>query len=154
MKYVSGVKFRCVLTIISEKGRYAAIRLLRTKDEAEKGLLDMIAWLERATEMKVKRVHSDNGSEFQSEAVKHATISYNITPAERNNRLTPHEILFGWKPDVRKIRVFGCESYECLPKKKRTDKFANFCQTKMECTYGTACKAEIPLFHSMLSSVQ
>ena len=41
-------------------------------------------------------------------ALKHATLIHNILPNRKHdNRQSPHEAMFGNKPDVGQIRVWG-----------------------------------------------
>ena len=83
--------------MIAQKGGYATISLLKSKDEIKKYLLKIIALFEQIAEAKLKRVHSDNGTElksmnsyFKEKGIMH-TMSIKYTPesngfVERFNR--------------------------------------------------------------------
>jgi transposase InsO family protein len=55
-----------------------------------------------------------------SEAIGAAAYVINRSPtnALKGNK-TPAELWYGEKPDVRKLRVFGCDAYRFIPKEKR-----------------------------------
>ena len=56
---------------------------------------------------------------FWREAVKTAIYIYNRSPHKALNKQTPYEIWFGTKPDLSKLRVFGCTAYALIPENKR-----------------------------------
>ena len=134
------------------------------------------AWLERATEKLVKRVHSDQAQEYKAlggylrdqgieqsfstaytpqsnglaerynrtlldkvrsmltdsgldmkfwgEATIYATHLCNVTATKVNGGQTPYEVLFGKKPNVSKLRIFGCAAYMHMTKERRPWKLA------------------------------
>src|SRR5579872_5680303 len=54
--------------------------------------------------------HAKLPTEFWAEAVSHAATLANITPREGQAK-TPQELMWGRKPNVQNMRVFGCESF-------------------------------------------
>lgn len=60
-----------------------------------------------------------------AEAVRHACITFNRMPTRKDMSTTPHEAWHKQKPDVSRLRVFGCEAYGLvLPEKRRGKKLA------------------------------
>ncbi|CAB0012236.1 unnamed protein product, partial [Nesidiocoris tenuis] len=58
------------------------------------------------------------------EAVKAAIYLLNRTPSSAlPSGVTPSELWYGFKPDLSKIRLFGCEAYAHIPKEDRHGKF-------------------------------
>jgi len=56
------------------------------------------------------------------EALLHANHVRNLSPMTGLS-CTPFEKMFGRKPDLSYLRIFGCECYVFLPKHKREGKF-------------------------------
>ena len=56
---------------------------------------------------------------FWREAIKMVIFVHNITPTKALDKQTPYAIWFGHKPDLSKMRVFGCAAYAILPEKHR-----------------------------------
>jgi hypothetical protein len=56
-------------------------------------------------------------------AVKYANYIRNRSPYAATGK-TPFEGMFGKKPDLSNIRVFGCETYVVLPKQQRDSKWS------------------------------
>ena len=60
------------------------------------------------------------GQEFWAEAVETACYLVNRSPSSMLEDNTPHEVWTGKKPSLSHLRVFGCDAYVHVPKKKRT----------------------------------
>lgn len=56
---------------------------------------------------------------FWGEALQFATRIINCTPTSKNPDMTPWEAWHGSKPDLSRLRVFGCRAYVWVNKKKR-----------------------------------
>ena len=56
---------------------------------------------------------------FWAEAATTAVELRNVTGSRQRGGMTPHELLTGRKPDVRNLRVFGCEAWIHVPKQQR-----------------------------------
>lgn len=56
---------------------------------------------------------------FWGEAALHAAYLSNITGSSVLKDKTPHELLFNHKPDLSKLRVFGCAAYVHQTKERR-----------------------------------
>lgn len=56
---------------------------------------------------------------FWGEAVLHAAYLTNVTGGKANDGRTPYEMVHGEKPDVTKLRIFGCAAYVHEPKERR-----------------------------------
>ncbi|GLI60516.1 hypothetical protein VaNZ11_002522 [Volvox africanus] len=76
--------------------------------------------LNRTLEECVRTMLADSGlpQEMWSEAVITANTLRNVSPTKGSN-LTPWERFIGEKPDVSKLRVFGCPAYVMIPKQQR-----------------------------------
>jgi len=73
--------------------------------------------LERAKSMLIE---SKAPKELWGEAVLAATYLTNRTPTETVPNKTPYEAWYGHKPDLSKLKVFGCYAYALVPREKRT----------------------------------
>ena len=51
-----------------------------------------------------------------------ANFLRNVSPTTRNGSKTPHEKFWNLKPDLLKLRVFGCEAFAQVPKEEREEK--------------------------------
>ena len=60
------------------------------------------------------------GQEFWVEAVETACSLVNRSPSSALEDKTPHEVWTGKKPSLSHLRVFGCDAYVHVPKKKMT----------------------------------
>ena len=59
-------------------------------------------------------------------AFSHANYIYNMTPHPHlNNTKCPFEFAAGIKPDVSKLRLFGCIAYAFIDPSRRAGKFAH-----------------------------
>ncbi|KAF7773627.1 hypothetical protein Agabi119p4_5794 [Agaricus bisporus var. burnettii] len=58
-------------------------------------------------------------------SMTYAVYIYNRTPMQRVKWKTPYELFYGTKPDLSKIRVFGCGAYVYLPKEIRKNKLSS-----------------------------
>jgi hypothetical protein len=99
MQVESLIRKRYFVTFIDEKSRFVDLYLLRQKCEVCKKFLEFVTLVENQTDKTVKRVHSDNGTEYTSEEFEELcaakgivhTTSEPYTPehnpiAERMNR--------------------------------------------------------------------
>ena len=66
---------------------------------------------------------SDLPTEYWGEAMLSANHVRNLSPTS-NSDLTPHELMYGVKPDASHLRVFGCKCKVLTPKTLRTGKFS------------------------------
>jgi hypothetical protein len=56
--------------------------------------------------------------------VEHATHVYNRTPLRCHNWQTPYKLLYGEKPSIDHLRIFGCGAYVFIPAKIQANKLA------------------------------
>lgn len=56
---------------------------------------------------------------FWGEAAVHDSNLHNVTRGKSNDSKTPYEIMYNKKPDVSKLRIFGCAAYIHEPKERR-----------------------------------
>ena len=63
--------------------------------------------------------HSHLPNEFWAEAVNTSVYLRNRSPTTSVKDMTPYECLYGRKPDVANLRVFGCVSYVHIPENQR-----------------------------------
>ncbi|KYQ55699.1 Copia protein [Trachymyrmex zeteki] len=68
-------------------------------------------------------LHSKLNKNFWSEAVLSAVYIINRSPTAALKNLVPAELWFGKKPDVRKLKVFGCVAHLHIPKELNPRKF-------------------------------
>ena len=64
--------------------------------------------------------HSKMPMEFWAEAVNTAVYLRNRSPTTSLKGVTPFECLFGQKPDVSNLKVFGCLAFAHIPKNQRS----------------------------------
>ncbi|KAG9081109.1 hypothetical protein FRC06_005815 [Ceratobasidium sp. 370] len=64
-------------------------------------------------------------------AIHHAAYLWNVTPKRFLDGRTPDEVFTGKKPDVSRLRTFGCKAWARVPDEKRTKLEAR----SIECTY-------------------
>ena len=57
-------------------------------------------------------------------SVEHAVHCYNRTPVKCLNWRTPFQAITGKKPDISKMRVFGCGAYVYIPPTRRQNKLS------------------------------
>ena len=57
-------------------------------------------------------------------SVEHTVHMYNRTPQRRLNWQTPYELLYGERPSIDHLRVFGCGAYVFIPAETRANKLA------------------------------
>jgi len=57
-------------------------------------------------------------------SVEHAVHVYNRTPLRRLNWQTPFQLLWGERPTIDHLRVFGCGAYVFIPAETRANKLA------------------------------
>ena len=76
---------------------------------------------EKAESMRLQACIPQSWWEF---SIEHATHVYNRTPMRRLNWQTPYTLLYGERPSVEHLRVFGCGAYVFLPVEVRANKLA------------------------------
>ena len=64
--------------------------------------------------------HAGMPKEFWAEAIHIATYVHNRSPTSSLKDVTPFERLFGQKPDVSNLRVFGCIAFKHIPDAERS----------------------------------
>jgi transposase InsO family protein len=57
-------------------------------------------------------------------AIEHTVYCYNRTPIKHIKWRTPFEVIHRQKPDISKLRVFGCGAYVYLPPSVRKNKLS------------------------------
>ena len=57
-----------------------------------------------------------------AEAIRHVCITFNRLPTRKVTKTTPYEQWFKQKPDVSRLRVFGCEAYGLVLPEQRKGK--------------------------------
>ena len=62
--------------------------------------------------------------QFWGEAAIHAAFLTNVTVSSTTQGTTPYELVFKRKPDLTKIRVFGCAAFVHVPKENRSMKLS------------------------------
>ena len=77
--------------------------------------------MEKAESMRLQACIPQSWWEF---AVEHATHVYNRTPLRRHNWQTPYQLLYGERPSINHLRIFGCGAYVFLPAEIRANKLA------------------------------
>ena len=77
--------------------------------------------MEKAESMRLQARIPQSWWEF---SIEHATHVYNCTPMCHLNWQTPYTLLYGERPSVERLRVFGCEAYVFLPAEVRANKLA------------------------------
>ncbi|KEP45491.1 putative Gag-Pol polyprotein/retrotransposon, partial [Rhizoctonia solani 123E] len=77
------------------------------------------------------RIDADMSDKYWGYAVKHAAHLWNITPKRFLNGRTPDEVFTGKKPDVARLRTFGCKAWARIPDDRRTKLQAR----SVECRY-------------------
>jgi len=56
-----------------------------------------------------------------AEGIKCAAYVINRTPLSPNNMRSPYELLYGEKPTVKHLRIFGCNCYVHVPESQRRE---------------------------------
>ena len=64
--------------------------------------------------------HAGMPKEFWAKAIHTATYVHNRSPTSLLKNVTPFERLFGQKPDVSNLRVFGCIAFKHIPDAERS----------------------------------
>ena len=69
----------------------------------------------------VRAILFDSGlsKKFWAEAVSTACYLRNRSSTTAVRGMTPHEVLYGEKPNVQHLKVFGCDAYAHVPKYER-----------------------------------
>ena len=94
------------LTFVDDYSRKIFINFLSKKDQVYKSFKDFKAYVENQTNCKIKVLRSDNGSEY-------------LYPKRSLQGKTPEEVWSGSKPNLRNLRIFGCDAKAYLPSKFR-----------------------------------
>lgn len=69
-------------------------------------------------------LESKLSKEMWGEAILCATYLLNRSPTSSlRDNVTPAEIFYGLKPDLKNLRIFGCLAYHHIPKQKQKGKF-------------------------------
>ena len=76
---------------------------------------------EKAESMRLQACIPQSWWEF---SIEHATHVNNRTPMCRHNWQTPYTLLYGEKPSLEHLRVFGCGAYIFLPAEVQANKLA------------------------------
>jgi hypothetical protein len=73
--------------------------------------------------------HAGMPKEFWAEAIHTASYVHNRSPTSSLKEVTPYERMFGQKPDVSNLRVFGCIAFKHIPdaKRRKLDKKSSKC---------------------------
>ena len=66
------------------------------------------------------RHHAGLSNGFWIYAVKAKLHTYNVTPIKRADYKTPTELWSGNKPNISHLRVFGCQAWVHILKKRRS----------------------------------
>ena len=69
---------------------------------------------------RLMKFHAGMPKEFWAEEIHTATYAHSRSPTSSLKEVTPFERLFGWKPDVSNLRVFGCIAFKHIPDAKRS----------------------------------
>jgi transposase InsO family protein len=56
------------------------------------------------------------------EALHTANFLRNVSPTTRNGNKIPHEKFWNFRPDLSRLRVFGCEAFAQVPREERNEK--------------------------------
>ena len=85
--------------------------------------------LNRTPQEKVRPILADSNlpKKWWDEGILTANHVRNLSPVSGGN-LTPHELLFGTKPSVEHLRVFGSKCFVFTPKTNRSGKFHSVSQ--------------------------
>ena len=62
---------------------------------------------------------------FWAEAINTATYLKNRSPTKILDSKTPFEVLYGYKPDIGHLRIFGSKAFAHIPKDERRKLDAN-----------------------------
>ena len=63
--------------------------------------------------------HASLDKSFWAEAAQAAIYIKNRLPSPKSDTKTPYEMVYGHKPNIQHMRVFGCLAYALTPKEKR-----------------------------------
>jgi hypothetical protein len=127
------------LVIVDDFSRFTWVFFLQDKSKTQGTVKRFLRRAQNEFELKVKKIRSDNGSEFKNlqveefleeQGIKHELEAVN-TACHAINRLylhrllkkTSYELLTGNKPNVSYFRVFGSKCY-ILVKKGRHSEFS------------------------------
>ena len=77
--------------------------------------------------------HSTLSAQHWHLAVPHSVDVHNYTLHSHHPYKTPHELMWGSKPDIRYMHPFGCIGYQVIPKRKRST--GGFGHTGKRCRY-------------------
>ncbi|PLW44478.1 hypothetical protein PCANC_06208 [Puccinia coronata f. sp. avenae] len=117
-----------LLTLRDAGTGYSYARLLKTKNEANKVLIEVITELETQTKRQVKVLCSNNGGEFANKKLPQSLWGYafqwlnhvlNRLPNKTSGEKTAFERMFDRPPRFDGFRVFGSKAYVHIPPEKR-----------------------------------
>ncbi|CAG7829923.1 unnamed protein product, partial [Allacma fusca] len=102
---------------------------LKKKDETTQCIKDCVAYLANQTKNTVKLFQSDNGGEFvnqelgrffRQKGIGHETTAAYCPENKQSPAIPAHEAIFGRKPSLAHVRIFGCTVYVHIPEETRT----------------------------------
>ncbi|KAJ9567533.1 hypothetical protein OSB04_003499 [Centaurea solstitialis] len=112
-----GKKSYC-LVIVDDYSRFTWVYFLRTKDETSGLIKPFVTRVENKTNLRVKVIRSDNGTEFKNadlnsfceekEAVNTACYVQNRVLIVKSKGKTPYELFEKKKPYIGFLQPFGC----------------------------------------------
>ena len=85
-------------------------------------------------------IHANAEPYLWGEAISTAVELYNRSAHSQLNNLTPYEIYKGQKPQLKFLRVWGCECFTYIPKDQRPTKFTTHATRCKFVGYSTHCK--------------
>ncbi|KAF8498945.1 hypothetical protein F5888DRAFT_1595563, partial [Russula emetica] len=65
-------------------------------------------------------IDADLPESYWYHALQHAALIHNVTPTRALDNRTPEEAWSGNKPDVSRLRTFGCKAFVHIPDSLRT----------------------------------
>ena len=77
--------------------------------------------MEKAESMQLQACIPQSWWEF---SVEHTVHVYNRTPLRRHNWQTPYQLLYGHRPSINHLKIFGCPAYVFIPEEIRANKLA------------------------------
>ncbi|KAJ9545078.1 hypothetical protein OSB04_024785 [Centaurea solstitialis] len=127
MRVESLARKKYTLVLVDELSRYTWIEFLRAKSEAADKIIAFIKRIQVQLGRQVKKIRSDNGTEFKNTKLQsfledvgithnfsafpqHATRRTALSSLKRTGK-TAYEMIEQRKPNIDFIRVFGCKCY-------------------------------------------
>ncbi|GKV43027.1 hypothetical protein SLEP1_g50368 [Rubroshorea leprosula] len=100
-----------MLTFIDDYSRKVWVYTLKSKSDVFLTFKQWKTLIEKQTGKQIKRLRTDNGLEYCSEAVNHASYLVNRSPSTAIGLKTPKELWSGSPADYSQLRIFGCPVY-------------------------------------------